>query len=60
MQRTTLMCPAMANQMINDHDAVAGNLLSGSLQASEHVKAIACSNDLSINIIVVQVQILLV
>lgn len=60
MQRTPLMCPAMANQMINDHDAVAGNLLSGSLQASEHVKAIACSNDLSITLIVVQVQILLV
>lgn len=25
MQRTPLMCPAMVNQMINDHDAVAGN-----------------------------------
>ncbi len=60
MQRTPLMCQAMANQMINDHDAVAGNLLPGSIQALRHIKTVACSNELSITIIRAQVQILLV
>lgn len=50
----------MANQMINDHDAVAGNLLSGSIQALGHIKTMACSKELSITIIREQVQILLI